>query len=62
MKPRDFITEWEQAKMKLKSQYPHLTEDDLEYQIGKEEELLQRLEKKTGKTRDEITKWLHIMG
>ncbi|MCD6062642.1 MAG: ral stress protein CsbD [Flavipsychrobacter sp.] len=62
MKPGDFLTEWEQAKLKLKSQYPHLTDEDLMYQIGKEEELLQRLEDKTGKTRDEITNWLHIMG
>ncbi len=53
---------WEQTKKQLKAQYPNLTEDDLCYEIGKEEELLKHLEQKLGKTKKEIRNWLHIMG
>ena len=47
---------WDTLKGKLKQQYANLTDDDLAYAKGKEEELLGRLEKKTGKTRKELTK------
>ncbi|CAN5431969.1 hypothetical protein BH23BAC3_BH23BAC3_13120 [soil metagenome] len=43
-------------KGKLKQKYADLTDDDLKYADGKEDELLGRLQKKTGKTRDEISK------
>lgn len=46
----------------IKKEHPHIEEHDLEYEIGREVELLERLQKKTGKTRQEIYKWLHIMG
>lgn len=47
---------WDTLKSKLKQQYGNLTDDDLAYAKGKEEELLGRLETKTGKTRKELTK------
>jgi len=47
---------WNQIKGKLKQKYAKLTDDDLKYADGKEDELLGRLQKKTGKTRDEISK------
>jgi hypothetical protein len=34
------IENWEQKKEHLKKELPYLTEDDLLYQMGKEEELL----------------------
>jgi uncharacterized protein YjbJ (UPF0337 family) len=45
---------WNQVKGKLKQQYGKLTDDDLEYAEGKEDELLGRLQKKLGKSKDEI--------
>ncbi len=50
----EFKGSWNEAKGKLKQKYGDLTDDDLTYVEGKEEELLGRLQKKTGKTRDEL--------
>ncbi len=47
---------WNIAKGKLKQQWADLTDDDLDYAEGKEEELLGRIQKRTGKTREEIVK------
>ena len=45
---------WNQAKGKLKQQYANLTDNDLLFEEGKEDELLGRLQKKIGKTKEEI--------
>lgn len=45
---------WKEVKGKLKQKYANLTDDDLQYAEGKEEELVGRLEKKLGKSRDEV--------
>ncbi len=45
---------WNEIKGKLKQKYGQLTDDDLQFTEGKEEELLGRLQKKTGKTKDEL--------
>jgi uncharacterized protein YjbJ (UPF0337 family) len=45
---------WNIAKGKLKQKFAHLTDDDLQYIEGKEEELIGRIQKVTGKSRDEI--------
>lgn len=45
---------WNVIKGKLKQEYGELTEDDLAYEDGKEDELLGRLEVKLGKTKDEV--------
>lgn len=47
---------WNETKGKLKQKYSELTDDDLAFTEGKEEELLGRLQKKLGKTKDEIKK------
>ncbi len=49
---------WNEVKGKLKQAYADLTDDDLEYEEGKDDELLGRLQQKTGKSRDELVKWL----
>ena len=49
---------WNIAKGKLKQQYAELTDDDLLYVEGKEDELYGRLQKKLGKTRQEVEKIL----
>ncbi len=45
---------WNQIKGQLQQEYAQLTEDDLAYQEGKEDELIGRLQEKLGKTREDI--------
>jgi uncharacterized protein YjbJ (UPF0337 family) len=47
---------WNQLKGKLKQQYGELTDDDLKYAEGKEDELIGRLQNKLGKSKDEVRK------
>jgi uncharacterized protein YjbJ (UPF0337 family) len=47
---------WNEAKGKLKQKYAKLTDNDLTYMVGKEEELYGRLQKRLGKTKEEIQK------
>jgi uncharacterized protein YjbJ (UPF0337 family) len=49
---------WNEMKGKLKQAYGSLTDDDLRYEDGKEDELLGRLQQKTGKTKDYLRKWI----
>jgi hypothetical protein len=45
---------WEDVKEKMKENDLWLTDEDLEYSPGKEEELLKRLEKKMNKSREQV--------
>ena len=45
---------WNEVKGKLKQQFAKLTDDDLAFAEGKEDELLGRLQKKLGKSKDEV--------
>lgn len=47
---------WDELKGKLKQKYAKLTDDDLLFVEGKEEELLGRLEKKVGAKQRRLTK------
>ena len=49
---------WNELKGKVKQAHANLTDDDLQYEDGKDDELLGRLQKKLGKTRDEVVTWL----
>jgi uncharacterized protein YjbJ (UPF0337 family) len=49
---------WNEIKGKVKQQYADITDDDLKYEEGKEDELLGRLQKKTGKTKEEVKDWI----
>ena len=46
--------DWNIVKGKLKQQFGNLTDDDLLFVKGKEEELLGRLQQKLGKTKQDI--------
>lgn len=46
--------DWRELKGKLKKRFAVLTDNDLLYEEGKEDELLGRLQKKLGKSRDEL--------
>ena len=45
---------WNEIKGKLKQKYGQLTDNDLEFAEGKDDELLGRLQKKIGRTKDEL--------
>ena len=45
---------WNEVKGKLKQKYAQLTDDDLTFAEGKDDELLGRLEKQLGKTKEEL--------
>lgn len=52
---------WNEIKGKVKKAAADLTEDDLKYAEGEEEELLGKLQQKLGKSRDEVVKWLNSL-
>jgi uncharacterized protein YjbJ (UPF0337 family) len=45
---------WNEVKGKLKQKYADLTDDDLTFAEGKEEELLGRLQQRLGKSKDAL--------
>jgi uncharacterized protein YjbJ (UPF0337 family) len=45
---------WEEVKEKMKENNIHLTDDDLLYEPGQEDALLERLAKKMGRSKDEV--------
>lgn len=49
---------WNEIKGKLKQEYADLTDDDLLYVEGQEDELLGKLQKKTGKTKQEVKNFI----
>jgi hypothetical protein len=49
---------WEEVKEQMKENDINLTDDDLIYELGKEEELLQRLEKIMKKPRHAIKAYI----
>jgi len=49
---------WNILKGKLKSKYGKLTDNDLTYAEGKEDELIGRIQKTTGETKESINKFI----
>jgi uncharacterized protein YjbJ (UPF0337 family) len=47
---------WNLAKGKLKQRWARLTDDDLRYDEGMEDELVGRIQKRTGEAREAIEK------
>ena len=54
MNKLQFKGSWNEVKGKLKQKYAQLTDDDLTFAEGKDDELLGRLEKQLGKTKEEL--------
>lgn len=52
---------WNEIKGKVKQSYGDLTDDDLKYEEGRDEELLGKLQQKTGKARDQVVDWLNSL-
>jgi uncharacterized protein YjbJ (UPF0337 family) len=49
---------WNEAKGKLKQKYGELTDDDLAFTSGKEDELYGRLQQKLGKSKEVVRKMI----
>jgi len=50
--------DWNVIKGKLKQRYAKLTDNDLRYEEGQEDELLGRIQKVTGHTREAIENYI----
>jgi len=48
--------DWNITKGKLKQKWAKLTDDDLQYIEGRQEEMLGRIQKRTGETREAVEK------
>ena len=53
---------WNVWKGKLKSAYADLTDDDLKYEEGKDDELWGKIQQRIGKGKDELVEWLKGLG
>jgi uncharacterized protein YjbJ (UPF0337 family) len=49
---------WNEQKGKLKMKFGFLTDNDLMFEEGKEDEMLGRLQIKLGKTKDDLKKFI----
>ena len=49
---------WNSIKGKLKEEFAVLTDDDLMYEEGQEDQLLGAIQKKTGQTKEAIKSWI----
>ena len=52
---------WNELKGKLKQKYAQLTDDDLLFADGKDDEIMGKLQQKLGKTKEEIREELEKM-
>lgn len=53
-----FKGNWNVMKGKLKQKYAQLTDDDLLFEEGKEEEVIGRIQKRTGETKENIRSFI----
>ncbi|WP_009964344.1 CsbD family protein [Verrucomicrobium spinosum] len=49
---------WNEVKGKLKQKYGQLTDDDLKFEEGKEDELLGRLQKRLGRSKEDVRQFI----
>lgn len=53
-----FKGRWNTLKGKLKQKYAQLTDDDLLFEEGKEEEVIGRIQKRTGESKENIRSFI----
>ena len=58
MNKLQFKGSWNEIKGKLKQKYAQLTDDDLTYTEGKDDELIGKLQKKLGRSAEEVRQML----
>ncbi len=61
MNEEQFKGKWNKAKGQLKQKYGELTDDDLQYAEGKSDELLGRIQEKTGESKEKLKKMIDDM-
>lgn len=54
LEPFKITGNWKEQSNQLKSKYVQLTDEDLKFEEGKENELLKRVETKLNKNREEV--------
>lgn len=54
-----FKGKWNELKGRAKKEWADLTDDDLLYEEGHEDELYGRIQQRTGRTKDEIRSWFN---
>ena len=54
----ELISRWNQVKERLKRKYNMLTDEDLMFRLGKEGELIIRLQRKLGKSRADVMRMI----
>jgi uncharacterized protein YjbJ (UPF0337 family) len=52
---------WNEVKGKIKQKYADLTDDDLKYEEGMDDELIGRLQQKTGKAKEQLIDWIESL-
>jgi uncharacterized protein YjbJ (UPF0337 family) len=58
MNKLQFKGSWNEMKGKLKQKYAQLTDDDLTYTEGKDDEFIGKLQKKLGRSAEEVRQML----
>ena len=53
---------WNELKGKAKQAHGDLTDDDVRWEEGKDDEFFGRLQRKLGKTKDEVVHWIRNLG
>lgn len=53
---------WNELKGKMKQADGRLTDDDLRYEEGKDDETIGRIQQRLGKTKDEVVDWIRSLG
>jgi uncharacterized protein YjbJ (UPF0337 family) len=54
--------DWNITKGKLKQKFAKLTDSDLQFEEGQEDELIGRIQKRTGQTKEAVERALHDCG
>lgn len=50
---------WNEIKGHIKKSHANITDDDLQFSEGEEDEMIGRLQEKTGKSKEEVHSWLN---
>ena len=61
MNKLQFKGSWNEVKGKLKQKYGQLTDNDLTFADGKDEELLGRLQKRLGRSKEELRREIEAL-
>jgi len=56
-----FKGSWNEVKGKIKQRWGDLTDDDLTFQEGKEDELIGRIQRRTGESREEVIRYINSL-